>query len=63
VQKDNDVLRGIVDRQNAELQARHIELVRFKRARMGLRMVYVGFGIGLVTLAIVTLKVLPQLGL
>jgi seryl-tRNA synthetase len=60
VQQDNDVLRGIVERQNAELQSRHIELVRLKRARHGLQIVYGAFGLALVILAIAAAKIIPQ---
>lgn len=58
---DNEVLRGIVARQNSELEARHVELVRLKRARFFLRLVYALFGLGLVALGIVAVKFIPAL--
>jgi chromosome segregation ATPase len=63
VQQDNDVLRGIVERQNSELQSKHIELVRLKRARIALRIVYTAFGLALVILAITAAKIIPQFAL
>lgn len=59
--RDNDVLRGIVDRQNATLAAHHGELRRLRRARFGLRLVYGVFSLGLLILAFVAVYIFaPQ---
>lgn len=55
--KDNDVLRGIVTRQNNTLGVYHSELRRLRRARYGLRLVYGLFALGLVTLGFVAFYV------
>ncbi len=51
--KDNDVLRGIVERQNATLATHHADLRRLRRARFSLRLVYGIFSLGLLVLAFV----------
>lgn len=61
LQAANDVLRGIVERQNAELQTRFVELTRLKRARFYLRMMYVVFALGLLGLAMMAIKLLPEI--
>jgi len=48
--KDNDVLRGIVDRQNTTLAICHSDLRRLRRARFALRLVYGLFTLGLLVL-------------
>lgn len=59
--RDNDVLRGIVDRQNATLAAHHVELRRLRRARFSLRLVYGIFSLGLLILAFVAVYIFaPQ---
>lgn len=59
--KDNDVLRGIVDRQNTTLGAYHGELRRLRRARFALRLVYGLFSLGLLALGFVAFFVFaPQ---
>jgi predicted nucleic acid-binding Zn-ribbon protein len=62
VQHDNDILRGIVARQNSELEARFAELKRLKRARLLLRSMYLLFGTAIVALGIVVAKLIPELG-
>ena len=44
---NNDVLRGIMERQNADLEQKHKELIRLRRARFGVRLAYAGFAIAL----------------
>ncbi|MEO8353071.1 MAG: hypothetical protein ABI680_15175, partial [Chthoniobacteraceae bacterium] len=58
---DNDVLRGIVTRQNSELEQRHLKLVRLKRAQIALRLVYALFGLGFILLGIFAVKLIPAL--
>lgn len=59
--RDNDVLRGIVERQNATLGGHHNELRRLRRARFSLRLVYAIFALGLLALTFVALYVFaPQ---
>ena len=58
--KDNQVLRGIIARLNADLALRTSEVLRAKRARFGLKIAYVLFGCGLLGVLVVALKVLPH---
>jgi chromosome segregation ATPase len=58
---ENDVLRGIVARQNTTLGVIHSELRRLRRARFTLRLVYALFSLGMLVLAFVALYVFaPQ---
>jgi chromosome segregation ATPase len=61
INQDNEILRGIVARQNAELEVRHREIVRLKRARLLLRIAYALFGLGLLALAYMAMQILPGL--
>lgn len=58
VVKDNEVLRGIINRQNAELAQHHRDLFRLRKARFALKIVYAIFGIGLLGVAAFALKIL-----
>ena len=59
--KENDVLRGIVERQNATLGTHHAELRRLRRARFSLRLVYGIFSLGLLVLAFLAVYIFaPQ---
>ena len=59
--RDNDVLRGIVERQNATLGGHHAELRRLRRARFSLRLVYAIFALGLMALTFLALYIFaPQ---
>lgn len=59
--KENDVLRGIVDRQNATLAGHHVELRRLRRARFSLRLVYAIFALALLGLTFLALYIFaPQ---
>lgn len=58
--KDNEVLRGIVARLNAELAQRTGEAARMKRAQYSLKIVYGIFGIGLLAVVAFALTVLPK---
>jgi chromosome segregation ATPase len=61
MKKDNEVLRGIVDRQNSTLAVQHADLRQMRRARFGVRLVYALLFLGLLALAILALMVLnPQ---
>ncbi|HYR57101.1 MAG TPA: hypothetical protein VEO95_00670 [Chthoniobacteraceae bacterium] len=57
---DNEVLRGIVARLNAEITQRTGEIHRLKRARFGLKLAYVLFGVGFLAVLAFALKVLPH---
>jgi vacuolar-type H+-ATPase subunit I/STV1 len=58
--KDNQVLRGIIARLNVDLAQRSAEVLRAKRARSGLKIAYVVFGLGLLGVIAFAIKVLPQ---
>jgi len=62
LRQDNEVLRGIIARQNSELEQKHMQVARLKRARFGVRLAYAGFAIALVGIAAWAIKVVPQLG-
>lgn len=61
VKSDNDLLRGIISRQNEELAHRHSELVRLKSARFAVRILYALFAVGLVALGFLVVELLPRL--
>lgn len=58
--KDNQVLRGIIARLNGDLAQRTSEVLRAKRARVGLKIAYILFGVGLLGVIAFAVKVLPQ---
>jgi chromosome segregation ATPase len=59
--KENDVLRGIVDRQNATLGTHHKELRRLRRGRFAVRFVYGLFALGLLALGYLAVHIFaPQ---
>jgi chromosome segregation ATPase len=51
LQKDNEILRGIVARQNATLSVQHGEVRKLRRGRFGLRIIYGVFALALLGLA------------
>ena len=60
LQRDIGVLRGIIERQKAELEERFVELRRLQRARLILRIVYAVFALAfLVLLALVVVTPPP----
>jgi chromosome segregation ATPase len=61
LQKDNEVLRGIVARQNEELERGHTELARLRKARLALRILYAVFGIGLAAIVALVVRIIPTL--
>jgi chromosome segregation ATPase len=63
LRQDNEVLRGIIARQNSELEQKHVQLVKLKRARMALRLAYAAFGMGLLGVAVWAMKTVPGLQL
>jgi chromosome segregation ATPase len=63
LRQDNEVLRGIIARQNSELEQKHAQLVRLKRARLGVRLAYASFALGLVLVAAWAIKTVPGLQL
>jgi len=59
--KENDVLRGIVERQNATLDSHHHELRRLRRGRFAMRLVYGLFSLGMLALGYLAFYVIaPQ---
>jgi predicted nucleic acid-binding Zn-ribbon protein len=56
--KDNEVLRGIIERQNCFLNENGIELRRLRRGRFALRVSYVVFSTALLALVIFALSIL-----
>lgn len=63
LRQDNEVLRGIIARQNTELEQRHAVIVRLKRAQFAVRFAYAAFGLGLLTIAVWAMKAVPALRL
>jgi chromosome segregation ATPase len=59
--EDNAVLRGIISRQNVELEIQHQDLKRLKRARFALRLVYAVFVVGLLGALWFAAQFVPQL--
>ena len=59
--EDNAVLRAIISRQNVELEIQHHDLIRLKRARFALRLVYALFLVGLLGLVWFAVQFVPQL--
>lgn len=60
LKQDNEVLRGIIARQNTVLEERFVELRRLKRARLFLRILYTFIGLGLVGVAGLAVGFLPE---
>jgi chromosome segregation ATPase len=59
--KENDVLRGIVERQNVTLDSHHHELRRLRRGRFAMRLVYGLFSLGMLGLGYLAFYVIaPQ---
>jgi chromosome segregation ATPase len=63
LRQDNEVLRGIIARQNSELEQKHTQLVRLKRARFGVRLAYASFALALVLVLAWAIKTVPGLQL
>ena len=61
IRADNAVLRGIISRQNVELEIQHHDLLRLRRARFALRLVYALFVLGVLGLVWVAVQFVPQL--
>lgn len=60
VQRDNEVLRAVLGRQKSELENCYRELKRFRRAQLGIRLVYALFALGLLGVAAFAVQVLPE---
>lgn len=60
VAKDNQVIRGIIARQNTELAQHFREIHRLRRGRFWLKIVYMLFGLGILGVIAIALKVLPE---
>gem|GEM_PF-5900244 len=63
LRQDNEVLRGIIARQNSDLEQKHVQLVRLKRARLGVRLAYAAFALALLGIAWWAMKTVPGLSL
>ena len=63
VSKDNEVLRGIIERQNETLRVHHVEVRHYRRGRYALRILYTAFGLALVALAFFAVMVFAPHGL
>lgn len=61
INNDNEVLRGIIARQNSELEQKHSQLKRLKRARLGVQFAYALFAIALIFIAVWAVKVIPKM--
>jgi chromosome segregation ATPase len=61
LKQDNLSLRGIITRQNGELERRHRELHKLKRAQLGLRLVYALLVLGVIVLALAAVRFVPTL--
>jgi hypothetical protein len=61
LRQDNLALRGIITRQNGELERRHVELHRLKRARLILRILYALIVLGIVALGYAAIQIIPSL--
>lgn len=61
LQRDNDILRGIVARQNAEREEHMKELRKWQRARVTLRIIYGLFALGLIVVVALVVIFLPNL--
>jgi chromosome segregation ATPase len=55
--KNNDALRGIINRQNTTLGVYHTELRRLRRARFAMRLVYGFFAVGLLVLGFAAFEI------
>lgn len=58
--KDNQILRGIIARLNADLSQRSLEVARLKRGRYGLKIAYIVFAIGFLAVVAFAILILPQ---
>ena len=56
----NEILRGVLDRQQAELDERYAELRRLKRAQLGTRILYAVFAILLLALIAYAIHIVPR---
>jgi chromosome segregation ATPase len=61
INNDNEVLRGIIARQNAELEQRHSQLKRLKRARLGVQLAFLLFALLLAGIIVWAVKMVPNL--
>ena len=57
---DNEVLRGIIERQNTIGEERYVELRRLRRARLALRILYTLIVLGFLGLAVLAIDYLPD---
>jgi chromosome segregation ATPase len=58
---DNEVLRGIISRQNSELEQKHAQLTRLKRARLGVQFAYAAFALALAGIIFWAVKTIPKM--
>jgi predicted nucleic acid-binding Zn-ribbon protein/DNA-directed RNA polymerase subunit RPC12/RpoP len=62
LQKDNTVLRSILERQKVEMEQRFKELKRLRRGQFGVRIAYALFGLALVVLVLIIVPHLKEIG-
>ncbi len=63
VKKDNELLRGIIARQNDELEHHRREVIRMRGTHAVARLVYALVAAGVVALGFLAVKILPQIKL
>jgi len=61
LKQDNLALRGIIARQNGELERQHVELHRLKRARLVLHILYALIVLGIIGLGYAAMQIVPTL--
>ena len=59
LKRDNEVLRGIIERQNTVGEERYAELRRLRRQRLTLRLLYAGIALGVIGCVALAIDYLP----
>ena len=59
LKRDNEVLRGIIERQNTVGEERYAELRRLRRQRLTLRLLYAGIALGVIGCVALAMDYLP----
>ena len=61
INADNEKLREMLERQNGELKSRFVELTRFRRAKLALKIIWALTALGITGLGYFFLKILPTI--
>jgi len=61
LQHENEVQRGIIERQKGEMERQFGELLRLRSARFGTRIAYLLFGASVVALFVLVMRLVPKL--